>query len=150
MGKSMSNKSKGRILAVDDDHGILDNFRMALEMQGYTVVCVDNPRDACMKVASQAFDLCLLDRNLGHESGVVLIPKLLEYSSQLRIVMITADSDVHGAMQALEAQGFLAVAIRPPTVPEGPTAPRAHYKRPLGGCPRAPPSAGPTIFSMLG
>lgn len=103
MGKSMSNKSKGRILAVDDDHGILDNFRMALEMQGYTVVCVDNPRDACMKVASQAFDLCLLDRNLGHESGVVLIPKLLEYSSQLRIVMITADSDVHGAMQALEA-----------------------------------------------
>lgn len=99
----MSKQSKGRILAVDDDHGILDNFRMALEMQGYTVVCVDNGRDACLKVASQSFDLCLLDRNLGHESGVVLIPKLLEYSAQLRIIMITADSDVHGAMQALEA-----------------------------------------------
>ena len=99
----MSKQVKGRILAVDDDHSILDNFRMALEMKGYSVVCVDNQRDAQMKVASQPFDLCLLDRNIGHDSGVVLIPKLLEHASQLRIIMITADSDVNGAMQALEA-----------------------------------------------
>ena len=99
----MSQDRAGRILAVDDDRRLLESFQMALEAQGFDVVTVDNVRDACVKVASMSFDLCLLDKDLNPGSGLEVLGKLREYGANTRVIMVTADADTDAARQALEA-----------------------------------------------
>ena len=99
----MSQDRAGRILAVDDDRRLLESFQMALEAQGFDVVTVDNVRDACVKVASMSFDLCLLDKDLNPGSGLEVLGKLREYGASTRVIMVTADADTDAARQALES-----------------------------------------------
>ena len=99
----MSQDRAGRILAVDDDRRLLESFQMALEAQGFDVVTVDNVRDACVKVASMSFNLCLLDKDLNPGSGLEVLGKLREYGANTRVIMVTADADTDAARQALEA-----------------------------------------------
>lgn len=99
----MSQDRAGRILAVDDDRRLLESFQMALEAQGFDVVTVDNVRDACVKVASMPFDLCLLDKDLNPGSGLEVLGRLREYGANTRVIMVTADADTDAARQALEA-----------------------------------------------
>ena len=99
----MTGKRKGRILAVDDESTVLEGFRIALEMDGYEVVTVQTAREACIKVASMPFDVCLLDRHIGDDSGLQVLEKIGEYAEHTRVIMITGDSAVDGARQALEA-----------------------------------------------
>ncbi len=93
----------GRILVVDDDRALLASFKTCLTDAGHYVAIADNVGEALRLAARQPFDVCLLDRAIGAESGVEALPKFKQLAPDLRVVMITAHGAVDSAMEALGA-----------------------------------------------
>ncbi len=91
----------GRILAIDDDPRLLQNFALALERDGYRVETADNLADGLRLAATRPFHVCLLDHNLGHESGIEALPRFAELAPRMRVVMVTANAGVEDAIKAI-------------------------------------------------
>src|SRR4249919_1417514 len=103
---------KGRILAIDDDRRLLENFSLCLEQEGHRVTCVDNLADGLRLAASLPFHLCLLDRSLGSDSGLDALPKFRELAPQMRIIMVTAHAGVPEAIRAI-SEGASDYLVKP-------------------------------------
>ncbi len=102
----------GRILAIDDDRALLENFSLALGKDGYRVTTAETVADGLRLAATQPFHACLLDRNIGYESGLDALPKLRELAPLMRVIMVTAHSGVADAVAAI-AQGASDYLVKP-------------------------------------
>lgn len=102
----------GRILAIDDDLGLLENFALALGKDGYKVVTAATVADGLRLAATQPFHACLLDRNIGYDSGLDALPKLRELAPLMRVIMVTAHSGVADAVAAI-ANGASDYLVKP-------------------------------------
>ncbi len=102
----------GRILAIDDDRALLENFSLALSKDGYKVTTAETVADGLRLAATQPFHACLLDRNIGYESGLDALPKLRELAPLMRVIMVTAHSGVADAVAAI-AQGASDYLVKP-------------------------------------
>src|SRR4249919_1971505 len=103
---------KGRILAIDDDRRLLENFSLCLEQEGHRVTCVDNLADGLRLAATLPFHVCLLDRSLGSESGLDALPKFRELAPQMRVIMVTAHAGVPEAVKAI-SEGACDYLVKP-------------------------------------
>jgi len=65
-----------RLLAVDDDHSILETLVEALTTRGYEVLTADRADGALSLLRSQAFDLVLLDFQMPGKNGFELYREL--------------------------------------------------------------------------
>jgi len=90
-----------RVLAIDDDADILDTFRSIIEAQGMHFSAAQTVADGLRLAASRPFDVCLLDRNIGHDLGTEALPQLKTQAPSLRIIMATAHRDTEAALEAL-------------------------------------------------
>ncbi len=90
-----------QVLVVDDDLTIRKTMAMCLEVEGHSVIAVGNAADAVGEARRRAFDLAFVDLRLGAESGLDLIPRLLDASPWLKIVMITAFAAVDTVVEAI-------------------------------------------------
>lgn len=95
-----------KILIVDDEINIRKTLALGLETEGHQVTAVPNSKDAIQENASNKFDMCFLDMRLGLESGLDLLPLLLESSPWLKIVVITAHGSIDNAVQAMRIGAF--------------------------------------------
>lgn len=103
---------KGRILAIDDDRLLLENFSLFLSKEGYRVTLAATMQEGLSLAASQPFHVCLLDRNIGQDSGLEALPKLRELAPQMRIIMVTGHSGVADAVATI-AQGASDYLVKP-------------------------------------
>ena len=95
--------STGRILAIDDDRDLLDNLRYCLEGAGHQVTVADTLAQGLALAASLPFQVCLLDRNLGLDTGTDALPRLRELAPRMQVIMLTAHAKVEDAVAALAA-----------------------------------------------
>jgi NtrC-family two-component system response regulator AlgB len=102
----------GRILAIDDDRALLENFSACLTQEGYRVSTAETLQEGLRLAASQPFHACLLDRSIGQESGVEALPRLRELAPLMRVIMVTAHSGVDDAVAAI-AQGASDYLVKP-------------------------------------
>ncbi len=65
-----------RLLAVDDDHSVLETLVEALTAKGYEVLTADSADGALGLLRSQAFDLVLLDYRMPGKNGFELYREL--------------------------------------------------------------------------
>ena len=65
-----------RVLAVDDEPGVLQTLSEALTAKGYEVLTVDRPDDALKLFRGQTFDLVLLDLQMPGKNGFELYREL--------------------------------------------------------------------------
>lgn len=98
---STAPKPVGRILAIDDDTRLLQNFALALESQGYSVETADTLAEGLRLAATKPFHVCLLDHNIGYDSGIDALPRLGELAPLMRVVMVTGNSGVEDAVKAI-------------------------------------------------
>ena len=94
-------KPAGHILAIDDDTRMLQNFALALESGGYKVETADNLADGLRLAATRPFHVCLLDHNIGYDSGIEALPRLRELAPLMRVIMVTGNSAVDDAVKAI-------------------------------------------------
>jgi NtrC-family two-component system response regulator AlgB len=93
--------TRGRILAIDDDRRLLENFSLCLEADGHRVVTADNLAQGLKLAATQPFHVLLLDRSIGQDSGLDALPRFRELAPQMRIIVVTAHTAVQEAVRAI-------------------------------------------------
>lgn len=107
-----SSTLQGRILAIDDDRQLLENFALCLDQEGHRVTTADNLTDGLRLAATQPFHVCLLDRSIGHDSGLDALPRFRELAPQMRIIMVTAHAGVPEAVKAI-SEGACDYLVKP-------------------------------------
>jgi DNA-binding response OmpR family regulator len=65
-----------RVLAVDDDRGVLETLTEALTSKGYEVVAADQAEEGLRLFKEQAFDVVLLDLHMPGKNGFELYREL--------------------------------------------------------------------------
>ncbi len=110
----MANSSAlaGRILAIDDDHELLRNFSLCLEQDGHRVMTAATLAEGLRLAATQPFHVCLLDRNLGPDSGIEALPRFRQLAPQMRIIVVTAHAGVGEAVNAM-SEGACDYLVKP-------------------------------------
>ena len=84
-----------RILAVDDDAGILDVLRYLLSSEGFEVETASDGEEALAAASRRPLDLVLLDVMLPGLSGTEVCRRLREADNTVPIIMLTArDAEV--------------------------------------------------------
>lgn len=90
----MENKTKKKILVVDDEEDILSMVRMRLEATGYEVVTAGDGNTAYDKAKTECPDLIVLDLSLPGMDGYNVC-RLLKFDEKYRyipVIMLTAKS----------------------------------------------------------
>ena len=98
-----------RILAVDDEEGILDSLRVFLSKAGYTFVGVTNPLEAIEKVRTEHFDLMLLDFLMTPIHGDQVVEEIRKFNKDLYILLLTGHKDLApplDTIKRLDIQGY--------------------------------------------
>ncbi len=101
-----------RILVVDDEQTVLTVIRRALTNDHHQVETVTNAAEALSRIEQSAFDLALIDLNMPHVRGDVLIREILLRKPQLRILLMT------GSLMDACPPGAAGMLVKPFTVQE--------------------------------
>jgi len=86
-----------RIVLVEDECALLDNYRLALQKAGFVVDAFDTASQALDSASESLPDLAIIDIGLGSDSeaGFALCQSLRMLSSRLPIIFLTArDSEL--------------------------------------------------------
>ena len=93
--------NNGLILWADDEIDLLKPHILFLKQKGYEVVTVSNGRDALDAVASQNFDLIILDENMPGLSGLETLSQIKLSSPEVPVIMITKSEEENIMNQAI-------------------------------------------------
>jgi DNA-binding response OmpR family regulator len=80
-----------RILIIEDDAGLAETLKAALEAENYSVVHADNGREGLRIASTEPFDLMLLDLVLPVLSGFEVCRKLRESHIMTPLIFITGE-----------------------------------------------------------
>ncbi len=92
---------QGRILWADDEIDMLKSHIIFLEQKGYSVVTVNNGRDAIDQVRNTHFDIVFLDENMPGVSGLQALTEIKSIDPALPVVMITKSEEEHIMEEAI-------------------------------------------------
>ncbi len=101
--------SQYKIIAVDDEIGILDSLKVFLSKAGYTFVGVTNPVEAIEKVKNEHFDLMLLDFLMTPIHGDQVVEEIRKFNKDLYILLLTGHKDLApplDTIKRLDIQGY--------------------------------------------
>ena len=97
------------ILIIDDEAGIRDSLETLLTLEGFQVSLAVDGRSGLQSLAQNTYDLLLLDLALPGESGLELLPRILDAQPGLPVIMITAYGTVSNVVEAIRtgAENFV-------------------------------------------
>ncbi len=98
-----------RIIAVDDDQGVLDSLFVFLTRVGYELVGVTDPVEAIEKVKNEHFDLMLLDYMMYPIHGDKVVEEIRKFNQELYILLLTGHKDLAPPLETirkLSIQGY--------------------------------------------
>lgn len=98
-----------KIIAVDDENGIIDSLTVFLRRSGYTLVGCTNPLDAIEKVKNEHFDLMLLDFIMTPIHGDKVVEEIRKFNQNLYIILLTGHKDLAPPLETikrLSIQGY--------------------------------------------
>jgi len=103
---SSNPQSKGKILLVDDDPGLLRLLSIRLRAEGYDVEAVESAHLALATLNRFTPDLVITDLRMDKMDGIGLLKELQTRSSGLRVVIITAHGTIPDAVVATQSGAF--------------------------------------------
>ena len=83
-------KSKTKVLIVDDEFDITLSFKRILEFKGFEVDAYNDPTVALAEFKSNYYDVALIDIKMPNLDGFDLYKKIKELDNNLRIYFLTA------------------------------------------------------------
>lgn len=101
--------TKYKIIAVDDEVGILDSLKVFLTKAGYSFVGITNPLEAIERVKSEHFDLMLLDFIMTPIHGDQVVEEIRKFNKDLYILLLTGHKDLAPPLETirrLDIQGY--------------------------------------------
>ena len=98
-----------KIMAVDDDPGILDSLTVVLKRNGYSLVTFTNPLDALNELKTNHYDLLLLDFIMSPLHGDQVVAEIRKFDKDLYILLLTGHKDLApplDTIKQLDIQGY--------------------------------------------
>ncbi|MGB7452503.1 MAG: response regulator transcription factor [Lysobacterales bacterium] len=93
---------KNRLLMVDDDPAFLQVLSKAMGKRGFDVITATGMSDAVSRAREMVPAMAVVDLKLEGESGLDLIPLLIEINPQMNIVVLTGYSSIATAVTAIK------------------------------------------------
>ena len=94
-----------RLLLLEDDQSLIDGLVYALTKEGFALDVAMTVREARAQLASQAYDLLLLDQTLPDGSGLALCEEVRAGGNAVPIIFLTAMDEEIQVIRALDAGG---------------------------------------------
>src|ERR1700677_3815590 len=91
-----------RILLAEDDSVLADGLTRSLRQSGYVADCVKSGTEADTALATQDFDLLILDLGLPKMSGLEVLRRLRARNSRLPVLILTAVDSVEQRVKGLD------------------------------------------------
>lgn len=119
-----------RLLLVEDDEILSDGISKALRQAGYAVDRIVNGEDADMALASNCFDLLILDLGLPQMDGLEVLKRLRSRKQSMPVLILTARDRLSDRVTGLDvgADDYL---TKPFDLPELEARIRAMLRRKL-------------------
>ncbi len=98
-----------KIIAVDDEMGIVDSLSIFLKRSGYDFTGVTNPLDAVERVKNEHFDLMILDFIMTPIHGDEVVEEIRKFNKDLYILLLTGHKDLAPPLETirrLDIQGY--------------------------------------------
>ena len=95
--------AQARILVVDDEAEIRTSLRRLISAMGHDVKVAASAEEADTWLASQRFDLVMLDIELPRMKGPEFLKWALERDPELAVIMLTGVDDPDVAIQCIDA-----------------------------------------------
>ena len=98
-----------KIIAVDDDPGILDSLTVVLKRNGYDLKTFTNPLDALEEMKKTKYDLLLLDFIMDPLHGDQVVAEIRKFDKDLYILLLTGHKDLApplDTIKQLDIQGY--------------------------------------------
>ncbi|HSY28214.1 MAG TPA: response regulator transcription factor [Burkholderiaceae bacterium] len=137
-----------RILLAEDDSVLADGLTRSLRQSGYVTDCVKSGTEADTALATQDFDLLILDLGLPKMSGLEVLRRLRARNSRLPVLILTAVDSVEQRVKGLDlgADDYMA---KPFALSELEARVRALTRRGAGGGPTVI-KHGPLSYDQVG
>lgn len=100
MNEKKSNTN--RVLLVDDDPVFLQVLGRSMQKRGYEVLTSNGIEDAIKQARERKPAMAVVDLKLEGESGLDLIPRLVELDADMNIVVLTGYSSIATAVTAIK------------------------------------------------
>ena len=100
---------KYKIIAVDDEEGIVESLSVFLKKAGYTLTGVTDPLKAIEMVKNEHFDLMLLDFLMSPIHGDQVVEEIRKFNNDLYILLLTGQKDLApplDTIRRLSIQGY--------------------------------------------
>lgn len=104
-----SNSNGYKIIAVDDEMGIVDSLSIFLKRSGYDFTGVTNPMEAIERVKNEHFDLMILDFIMTPIHGDKVVEEIRKSNKELYILLLTGHKDLAPPLETirkLDIQGY--------------------------------------------
>ncbi|MDR5865737.1 response regulator transcription factor [Halomonas koreensis] len=95
-------ESDQRLLIIDDDEMFCHVLHRALSRRGYEVLVAHDGAEALSLARRHRPQMATLDLKLEQESGLKLLPELLELVPDCRVVVLTGYSSIATAVEAIK------------------------------------------------
>ena len=98
-----------KIIAVDDESGIIDSLSVFLKRSGYQLTGITNPLEAIERVRNEHFDLMLLDFIMTPIHGDKVVEEIRKFDKNLYILLLTGHKDLAPPLETikkLSIQGY--------------------------------------------
>ena len=98
-----------KIIAVDDEEGIIDSLSIFLKRSGYEFTGVTDPQEAIERVKSEHFDLMILDFIMTPFHGDQVVEEIRKFNKELYILLLTGHKDLApplDTIRRLDIQGY--------------------------------------------
>ena len=98
-----------KIIAVDDEEGIIDSLSIVLKRSGYQFTGVTDPVEAIEKIRNEHFDLLLLDFLMSPYHGDQVVEEIRKFNKELYILLLTGHKDLAPPLETikkLDIQGY--------------------------------------------
>jgi DNA-binding NtrC family response regulator len=92
-----------RILIIDDEAAIRESLDTLLTLEGFVVSTAFDGPSGMELLSRNEYDLLLLDLALPGESGIDLLPRIVDMQPNLPVIMITAYGTVGNVVDAIRA-----------------------------------------------
>jgi DNA-binding NtrC family response regulator len=92
-----------RILIIDDEDAIRESLDTLLTLEGFSVSTAVDGSSGMDLLSRNEYDLLLLDLALPGQSGIDLLPRIVEMQPNLPVIMITAYGTVGNVVDAIRA-----------------------------------------------
>ena len=114
-----SPNTQQHFLLVDDDEVFCSILSRALERREITTTTANSPQQAIelIQQLGNIFSHAVIDLNMGKESGLALIPQLLNFDAQLKIIVLTGYSSIATTVEAIK-RGASNYLCKPASVDE--------------------------------